>query len=75
MNSLSSIWYGHGTSETINISLEHPPTWIALLYTVFSSRSYKKTRLSMLLDKNKKNIDPDIVVKTIFGYLAERKYQ
>ena len=36
-------WYGNSAKEIISVSLEHPPTWNALVYTVLSERTYKNS--------------------------------
>ena len=74
LNAISNIWYGHGSSESVMIATEHMPTWITLMYTSLNNKSYKKTRLAMLLEKNKRNIKPDDVIKYIELYLKDKFY-
>jgi len=74
LNAISNIWYGHGNGESVMIATEHIPTWITLLYTSLNNKSYKKTRLTMLLEKNKRNIKPDDVIKYIELYLKDKFY-
>ena len=52
INAVSNMWFGHGGSETILISLEHLPTWVSLLYTVEANTMFKKTRLATILSKH-----------------------
>ncbi len=43
---ISSSWYGTNAKENISVALEHPPTWIAIVYTALTDRTYKKSTLS-----------------------------
>jgi len=38
------------------MSLEHMPTFIAMLYINIADKTYKRTRLASMLDKYSKNI-------------------
>jgi hypothetical protein len=71
VNMTNNLWYGHGGSETTIISLEHLPTFLALVYVGLENKSYKKTRLAMLLDKSKRSIGNDYS-KHFELYLKER---
>ena len=43
---ISSSWYGTNAKENISVALEHPPTWIAIVYTAVTDRTYRKSTLS-----------------------------
>jgi hypothetical protein len=43
---LSSSWFGTNARENVGVALEHPPTFIAMLYMAVGDRSYRKTVLS-----------------------------
>lgn len=45
---LGNIFYGYNHKELIHISLEYPPIWIAMVYTVMNDRSFKNTYLAKL---------------------------
>lgn len=59
VNVISNLWYGHGGSETMIISIEHMPTWLALSSTALGDNTYKRTRLSAILSKFSKDIGSD----------------
>lgn len=48
-------WYGSGASEIIGVSLEHPPTWIALVESSVSSQTFKKTSLARISQRFTRN--------------------
>lgn len=43
---LKSTWFGTNAAENVGIALEHLPTWMALLYTAISDKSYRKSKLT-----------------------------
>jgi len=42
---LSNSWYGINAKEIISVSLEHPPTWTALVYTALSEKTFKTSAI------------------------------
>lgn len=60
---LNHMWYGHGSSETIIIGLEHLPTWVALVYSGLSNTVFKKSRFAMILSKYGSKIDINTYIK------------
>lgn len=49
---MSGVWYGTDANFAMVSALEHPPTFIAMLYAGGVSRGYKNTRLMKLLDRS-----------------------
>jgi len=43
---LKASWYGTNASDNVGMALEHLPTWIAILYTAVSDRSYRKSKIT-----------------------------
>lgn len=62
---LSNIWYGPGNNETLLISLECIGLWIGLIYSAMGDQTYKKTRLSTILDKYSRNLHSSDFVKSM----------
>jgi len=60
---LGNIWHGPGGAETPIIALEHMPTWLSLMNSSITNRSYQKSRIGMLLDKHKRVIDAKAFAK------------
>lgn len=48
---LGTSWFGTGSKEILGVSLEHPPTWIAVLYSAFVDRSYKNAVISKIAER------------------------
>ncbi len=44
-------WYGTNNKEVIAAALEHPPTWLAMIYTALSERTYKTSKIYQLAEK------------------------
>lgn len=43
---IKNSWYGTNSKSVISISLEHPPTWCAIIYAVINDRSFNNTNIS-----------------------------
>lgn len=72
VNLLSNIWYGPGGNESLIIGLEHLPTWIAVVYVSIANMTYKRARLSNMLNMYSKQIDNKGYIKEIELYLKEK---
>lgn len=42
---LKSVWYGTNAKDYIGIALEHPPTWVSLLYVSLTEKTYKRSKI------------------------------
>lgn len=71
-NSISSMWFGPGGAETMVIGIEHAPTWASLVFTATTDNTFKKSRISMNLEKYSKNIKPADYAKFISQYLTSK---
>ena len=56
-NLISNNMYGHGASLGLMVSIENPAIWTAIMYTSVENRTFKRSRLATILEKNKRNID------------------
>jgi hypothetical protein len=72
INSMSNLWFGPGGTEAMIIALEHMPTWIALVYSCISDNTFKRSRLAMLLDKSKRNINDKLIKTTCELFLKDK---
>lgn len=51
---LAGGWYGDAAArETLLAGLEHPPTWISLIVAAATDRSFKKTGLAQIYEREK----------------------
>lgn len=48
---LGGVWFGSNSMEHSAVSLEHPPTFAAMVFMAVSDRSYRKTVLAQLISK------------------------
>lgn len=48
---IGNSWFGMNAKEILAVALEHPPTWIALVYASFTERTYKKALLSRISER------------------------
>lgn len=65
-NILSTTWFGINPNENITMSLEHIPTLIAIMGTSLESKVLKHSRLSNILNDNKRSIGGDELMKNIY---------
>lgn len=47
-----SSWYGSSAREVAAVALEHPPTFLAMVYASITDRGYRKTRLAEMILRN-----------------------
>lgn len=45
-------WYGYNYKEVMAVALEHPPTWLAVVYASGTDRSYRATGLFKLFERS-----------------------
>lgn len=45
---LGGTWFGSNARELVAVALEHPPTWIAILYSAYNERTYKHSGIATI---------------------------
>lgn len=45
---VGNTWFGANAKEILAVALEHPPTWLSLVYIALKERSYKNTSLAKI---------------------------
>jgi hypothetical protein len=70
MNIVATNWYGHNSKDLVGAALEHPPTWIALVYASLNLRSFKNTYISNVVNKLDKRGAGEAFMRE---YLSETK--
>jgi len=58
--SLGGSWFGYNFKEVLAVALEHPPTWLAIVYTAGTDRSYRNTRLFKTFENNSRGGTDDL---------------
>lgn len=46
-------WFGANAKEILAVALEHPPTWVALVFTALQERGYRNTGLGKIMQNMK----------------------
>lgn len=67
---ISGTWFGTNGKAIVSVALEHPPTWVTILYSSFTERSYKNSGLSKVVDKyrsNKGEVEFTRAMKNLFS--------
>ncbi len=72
-NVLANNWIGTTGKEITLLSLEHPPTWLALVYTSITQRSYKKTFIATVVDRLNKRGKGDEFLNTLVTITRDYK--
>lgn len=67
---LGGSWFGFNAKETIAVATEHPPTFLSIVASSLSSRSYRKTILGRLVFENDKRGRGDTFSKNIQQVLS-----
>jgi hypothetical protein len=48
---MGSTWAGDNAPELVAVALEHPPTWISLLYEAYTNTALRKVGLSRIVER------------------------
>ena len=60
-------WFGLNAKEMVLLSLDHPPTWCALVYACLTQRSFKNAGLAKIVEqRNKKNIGEEYLTELVY---------
>jgi len=49
---LKNTWYGYNAQEILAVGIEHPPTWLAVIFTAINERTYKNSGVSRILERS-----------------------
>lgn len=47
---VQNTWYGNNARDIIAVALEHPPTWIAVVFAALTEKTYKSCQLYRLIE-------------------------
>lgn len=70
---LANMWYGPGANETVIMSLECMPLFISLLLSALGDNTYKRSRITTILDRHSKQIDSKEFVRQMENIIKENK--
>lgn len=69
---MSNIWFGPGAEESLIISLESMPMWLCVVYSAISDNTYKRSRLTSILDKHSRQINAKEFSKNLELLMKEK---
>lgn len=59
---ISNSWFGMNSKEILAVALEHPPTWVAIVYTSLVERTFKNSTIAKISERfGKNNLGSDYV--------------
>lgn len=68
---ISTSWYGTNAKENISVALEHPPTWIAIVYIALTDRTYRNSTLTRFCENLAKKGNGDEFTKNYLGLVND----
>lgn len=48
---ISNSWFGTNAKDIIKVALEHPPTWVAVVWTALNERTYKNSLVYRIAER------------------------
>lgn len=54
LNQIRNSWFGINAKEILAVSIEHPPTWCAIVYTALNERTYKNSVIYRIAERHNK---------------------
>lgn len=73
INTLANNWIGLNGKELVLLSLEHPPTWISLVFAGLTQRSFSKNVIGTIVEKLNKKGTGDEFLKALVYLTREYK--
>lgn len=62
---IATVWAGSNYREIAQVSLEHPPTWVAMIYTVLNQRGFANSYLAKTCKEFSKGNMDEVFVKNV----------
>lgn len=72
LNIISNSWYGTNAKEILAISLEHPPTWCAIVHSALSEKTYKSSMIYRVAERFGKRGASDEFLKNYITFMEDR---
>lgn len=64
-NIIQTNWMGLDGKDLVKLTLEHPPTWIALVYSSITQRSFKRNYVTTIVERLSKRGNGDAFMKAL----------
>lgn len=70
---LSNNWIGLNSKELVLLALDHPPTWVSIVYCALTQRSFKKNYITAVVEKSNKRGSGEDFLKSLIYMTREYK--
>jgi predicted DNA-binding ribbon-helix-helix protein len=68
---IKNTWYGNNAKDYISVSLEHVPTWLAIVYTALNEKTYKNSMIYKICEKTKKAGNIESFIKSYVDFISK----
>lgn len=68
---MRNVWMATNSKEIISVAVEHPPTWIAMVYSALTERTFKNSTLAKVAETYGKRGAADEFLKNYRSIMAE----
>jgi hypothetical protein len=68
---LGNSWYGFNYKDLLAVALEHPPTWISIVYAALNDRGYRSTQISKIAERYAKSKGGDSFIKSLVALIKD----
>lgn len=68
---IANSWYGIYAKEWLSVSLEHPPSWCAMVYAALVDRTYKHAIISQIAERYGKQGQADGYAKAYAAFIED----
>lgn len=65
---LNNSWFGFNAKELLAVALEHPPTWMSIVYASINDRSFRNSLISKISDRYTGSKGSSDFVKAFVSY-------
>lgn len=72
LNLIANNWFGQNAKEILSVAIEHPPTWISIVYTALKQRTYKTSMIFQVAERIGKRGVSDTFLISYNNYVKEQ---
>ena len=69
---ITNSWFGHDAKEVLKIAIEHPPTWISLVYAALNEKRFKNSGLAKICERHAKAKGGDDFIRSLNMLIKSR---
>lgn len=68
---LGTSWFGTNAKEMLAVAIEHPPTWLAIVYSSFVERSFKNSAIAKISERYGLNKGQNDFTKALISLVSD----